>query len=1112
MARKPAIPTKIFALIAAAVLTFGCGGRGPSPIGVVNLRCEYLTEPLGIDAREPELSWELAADGRGLFQTAYQILVASDPSRLAAGQADAWDSGKVKSGRTHHVRYAGTPLASGSFYHWKVRIWDQSGRRSEWSPTARWSAGLLEKADWKARWIGAPPQDVPREQRYSISYGYRSAIASSAEEAKWAVVDLGASRDITEVRLYPIPPLKAAGWGAMAPDAKAAAKAYLFPVRFRIDVSSEEGFGSFKTVADETRKDFAPSAGQAYVRRFPAEKVRYVRIAVTRLPQAEPGKYAFALAEMEVYGSEGLNLALDKAVTTSGEQTPLQIFTAENWSPAVLTDGLRKDNADSSPELPVPPSPLLRREFGLAKAPQRALLTITALGLYEARINGRKVGDHVLAPESTDYHARVQYQTYDVTDLVREGSNALGVILADGWYAGPVFSHPKRGSYGFDRRLLAQLEISYPAGGRETLVSDGSWKVTDRGPIRRASIWDGEAYDARLEQAGWDQPGFDDSGWAAATVDPSISIALSAQMNEPIRMIEERKPVAVSQKGGLAIVDVGRNVVGWAGLSLPYNPGAEIRLRYAEVLDEKGALYTLNLRGAEQTDTYVPGREKAIRYEPRFTYHGFRYIEISGLTRPLTLDDVTVKVVASAAPPAGRFAASHEGLNALWENILWTQRGNMHSIPTDCPQRDERAGWMGDAQVFSQTAIFNLDMAAFFRKWIRDIRDSQTPEGRFPDFAPQVGASMNFYNAPGWADAGVIVPWNLYLNYGDVSVLAEQYEAMKKFIDLVHQQNPDLLWRRAIGNMYGDWLNGDTIKSADYPKTGGKVPDDVYATSFFAYSTGLLAKTAGLLGRREDAARYAALAKDIRRAYRKEFVSEDGVIRGGTPAGYARALAGGPLPEAMRAKAAARMAEAVEAYDGRISTGIQSTIRLMNQLSEYGYDEIAYRLLESRRFPSWLYSVDQGATTIWERWDGFVAGRGFQNPGMNSFNHYAIGAVGEWMVRTILGINPQEAHPGYARFSIRPMPGGSLTWAKGSYHSIAGPIAVAWAKEGGLFRFEVEIPVNTTADVLLPTSDAGRISESGKPVRESAGVEVAGSSAGRTTLRVGSGKYVFEVR
>ena len=463
--------------------------------------------------------------------------------------------------------------------------------------------------------------------------------------------------------------------------------------------------------------------------------------------------------------------------------------------------------------------------------------------------------------------------------------------------------------------------------------------------------------------------------------------------------------------------------------------------------------------------------------------------------------------MASSASIASNFETSNPDLNKLWLNILWTQRDNLHSTPTDCPQRDERAGWMGDAQVFSTTAIFNMDMAAFFTKWIRDIRDCQTSEGRFPDFAPQVGVMANFYNSPGWSDAGVIIPWRVYEHYGDTTVLSLHYDAMKKYIHSIVSENPDLLWKRSRGNIYGDWLNGNTIIADDYPKQGGKVPDDVYATAFFAYSANIVSKAAQLLNKKDDIAYYDSLAKNSKAAFVKEYVSDDGMVTGNTQEGYALALDFDLVPENLKQKAAAHMVEAVKAYDYRISTGIQTTIRLMNQLTAFGYNDIAYRLLESHRFPSWLYSIDQGATTIWERWDGYVKGRGFQDAGMNSFNHYAIGSVGEWMYRSILGINNDKDNAGYKHFIIQPVPGGSLTHAKGYYHSIAGRIGVSWKKEKDSFSMDVEIPVNTTATVVIPAGNA--VTESGSEIKNAAGVKLISATGSETKLLLQSGKYSF---
>jgi alpha-L-rhamnosidase len=859
-----------------------------------------MQNPLGMDVPQPRFSWELTSAGKNKRQTAWQILVSEDPAALAKG--DVWDSGKMTGNETNQIHYNGRLLKSFTYYYWRVRVWDEQGKPSAWSATAKFSTGALSASDWTAQWIG--DTDVP-----------------------------------------------------------------------------------------------------------PA---------------------------------------------TSG--------------------------VDSTG---IPPSPLLRKEISIDRKIKHALYHTSALGIYEAYINGKKVGKQLRAPEWTDYDHHVQYQTHDVTGMLQKGANALGVMLAGGWYAGMRWPLVPYGS--LTRKFTGQLVIYYEDGTSETVITDRSWKYLAQGPIIQVTTYGGEEYDAKNAPQGWDKPGFDDSQWSVPTVYPDVSASLCAQLNEPIAVISEHKALSVRKIGEHKhIFDLGENIVGWCRLSLPYNPGRTLTFRYGEVLNDDGTLYTENLRSARQTDIYHPGTEKRTDYEPRFTYHGFRFLEVDGLTQAPQPGNILGKMIASSSPEAGTFVTSDKDLNKLWENILRTQQGNMTSIPTDCPQRDERLGWGGDAQVFSQTTIYNLDMAGFYTKWMRDIRDDQLPDGRLPDISPNDGGWMAFYGAPGWADAGVIIPWRMYQNYNDIDLLAKQYDAMKRFIDFIHRHNPDLLWRSERGNMYGDWLNGNTIVSDDYPKTGGQVPNDVYSTIHFAYSTGILAKTARLLGKESDCAHYSALANGIKQAFVNAYVSPDGKIEGDTQAGYAMALEWDMIPEALRTKTAAHMAEAVKAYDYRISTGIHSTIRLMNQLSDCGYADIAYQLLTSRRFPSWLYSIDQGATTIWERWDGYVAGRGFQNAGMNSFNHVAFGAVGEWMYSHILGIRPDESRPGYRHFTVKPLPGGGLEWVKGSYHAITGLIEVSWTDRNRTFTLDVTVPPNTEATVMTPFD--------GK------------------TYSVGSGKHCFSVK
>jgi alpha-L-rhamnosidase len=1039
-------------------------GKTQNSVSAVNLRCEYLNNPLGIDIQHPRLSWELISDANNKKQKAYQILVSTDSAALTLDKADAWDSKKKVGATTNQIAYQGKQLKPFTLYFWKVRVWDETGAPSSWSQIAHFLVGPFSQKDWTAQWIGEKETPVAPENVYYIHTGYRSENSNKADVNKWIIIDLGAEQSFDEIKLYPLQKNEK-----------------LFPLRFGIETASNNKFSKSTVLADESGNDVTVQESTPYAKKFSAAKGRYIRLKVTKLPLIKEPNYGYGLAEIEVL-SNGKNIALNKQVQVSD-----YMVEHGNWEANLLTDGYLRPTGLNNYFANIPPSPLLRKEIAVNKKIKRAFYYASAQGIYEAHINGKKVGNQIFAPEFTDYDNHLQYQTFDVSNLLQNGTNVLGTILADGWYVGARWSHPWRGGYGFFRKFLGQLMIYYEDGTSDIIATDNTWKYLAQGPITEASYFKGEIYEAKNEQTCWDRPGHNDSKWIAATAYPNEKTNLCAQMNEPIAIIKEIEAISLRKTGAdKYIFDMGQNMVGWCRLTLPYNPKTPITLKYSEMLNDDGSIYMDNMRGAKPEDVYIPADEQSIDYEPKFTYHGFRYVEVSGLTKSPQLDIIRGKFVASSSPETGTFITSNKDVNKLWENIRWTQWGNLISMPTDCPQRDEREGWMADAQIFSQTAIYNLDMAGFYTKWVRDIRDSQLDDGRFPDFAPHDGKWRTFFNAPGWADAGVVVPWRVYQNYNDTKILEHQYDAIKKFVDFNHKHNPDLIWKNIRANNYGDWLNGNTIRSQDYPKTGGQVPNDVFATGYFFYSTDILAKTAKLLGKVEDYKKYSALASNIKKVFNEKFVSADGIIEGNTQAGYAMALQFGLLPEELRSKAAANMVEAIKVYDYRISTGIHSTIWMMKQLSEYGYDDIAYQLLLSRRFPSWFYSIDQGATTIWERWDGYVAGRGFQNAGMNSFNHVAIGAVGEWMYSHILGIRLDESQPGYRHFYIKPQPGKDLEWAKGSYHSIVGNIEVSWSNKDKTFVLDINVPVNTEATVITPFDNK--------------------------TYKVGSGKHSYTVK
>ena len=799
-----------------------------------------------------------------------------------------------------------------------------------------------------------------------------------------------------------------------------------------------------------------------------------------------------------------------------------------SWSMGLLdrSDWSARWIGDPSPSIENVAVTTLRRSFTLATRPARAIVYATALGVYEMRINGRRVSDHVLAPEFTDYHTRTQYQAYDVSALLHAGENVIGASLGDGWYAGGIglaeaLVKKRRNIYGDHPRFLAQLEVT--TGSRTTrIATDSSWRVTRAGPIRSSDILNGEIYDARQEMPGWDSPGFDDSRWGRADVAANVATQLVSQPNEPIRVTEDIHPIAVKEpRPGVYVFDMGQNMVGWARIAVRGPGGTTISLSHAEMLDDSGMVYTENLRGAEQTDRYtLRGPATAIEtFEPHFTYHGFRYVQVSGLPAKPKLTDLTGRQVNSDLARAGEFESSSPLLNKLFQNVLWTQRDNMIGIPTDCPQRDERLGWMGDIQVFSGTSMFNADMGAFFTKWLPDVRDAQTPDGRFADFSPQPFRERldsmrrgDFMGVPGWGDAGVVVPWRLWQQYGDIRQLRDNYDAAKKWVGYIRTNNPDLLWKNKRGNDYGDWLNSDTMNDSTIPRKGGEVPKPVFATMMFAYATDLVSRMAAALGNDAEAKQYGALFNDIKTAFNKSYVTADGHIEGDTQAGYALALHFDLLPEGKRAAAVSYMLAGIDAYRGHMSTGFHSTYRMMLELSRAGRSDVAYKLINNTTFPSWGYSIENGATTIWERWDGYVKGRGFQDKGMNSFNHYAIGAVAEWMYRVILGVNNDDAHPGYEQFVIHPIPGGGLTWAKGIHRTIRGTILSNWRIAGNTFTEEVTIPPNSSATVYVPAKSADRVTENGVPASRSTGVRFLRMEGDAAVFSVQSGSYTFIAR
>jgi alpha-L-rhamnosidase len=759
------------------------------------------------------------------------------------------------------------------------------------------------------------------------------------------------------------------------------------------------------------------------------------------------------------------------------------------WSEPAYVEAALLDAADWSarfvtPEwpaepLPARPGPLLRREFELkAGVIKRARLYITAHGVYEAYLNGQPVHDHVMAPGWTSYHHRLRYQVLDVTGLLRAGPNAIGALLGDGWFRGRMgFGGGRPNIYGDRLALLAQLEVVYADGSVERVVTDENWRAST-GPVLENDIYDGETYDARLEKAGWCEPGYDERDWKGVQIQEWDLKTLFAPMGPPVRRTETIAPVSIFKSpSGRTLVDFGQNLVGRLRISVQGAAGQEVILRHAEVL-EHGELGVRPLRHARATDRYILKGQGLETWEPRFTFHGFRYAEVEGWPGELKSDDLCAVVCHSDMERTGWFECSDPLVNRLHENTVWSMRGNFLDIPTDCPQRDERLGWTGDIQVFSPTASFLYDSAGFLASWLRDVAAEQKAYGVVPFVVPNVLPGTN-PPAAAWGDAACVIPWVLYQRFGDVDVLANQFESMRAWVDLLEKTaGEDRLWDS--GFQFGDWL--DPAAPPDNPAKA-RTPGFIVATAYFARSAELTGLAAGVLGKVEEEKHYLSLAKEVRAAFNREYVTPSGRLLSDSSTAYALALEFALLPtEEQRQHAGKRLAALARASGYRISTGFVGTPLICDALCGVGLHDAAFRLLMTRENPSWLYPVTMGATTIWERWDSMLPD-GTINPGeMTSFNHYALGAVADWMHRTIGGLAP--AAPGYRRLEIAPRPGGGLTSASTKHITPYGPASCAWKIEGDQITVEVEVPPNTTASLRLP----------GRPGDE---------------LEVGSGKYCW---
>ena len=877
-------------------------------LSLYDLTVENKKDPVGIDNKQPRLSWKLKTDRKNVLQTNYHVQVAT--SKSFDENSMVWGSGKIESGQSSYVRYEGSQK-SGTRYFWRVKVWDNQGKESDWSSPAFWETGFLDLEDWKAKWI-------------------------------------------------------------------------------------------------EPQQKEAPSG------------------------------------------------------------------------PGLLT----------------------RKEFNISKTVTKARVYATAHGLYELHLNGKKVGDQVFTPGWTSYQERLQYQVYDITDQLLKGENAIGAMIGDGWYRGHLAWQDNWGSYGKSIGLLCQIEITYEDGSKETIISDESWKGSSNGPITMNSIYHGETYDARKEMTGWTKSGYDDNGWENVSATNDGYEKLIGMETVPVRKIEEIQPIRIwTTPNGTLVADMGQNMVGWIRLKVNGPAGTTVTIRHAEVLDKYGEFYTENLRAAEATLEYTLSGNGTETYEPSFTFMGFRYVAIEGFPGDLKPENITGVVIHSDMEPIGSFECSNPLINQLQKNIQWGQKGNFLDVPTDCPQRDERLGWTGDAQAFVRTAAYNMDVAAFFTKWLKDVAVEQDERGAVPFVVPNV---LNGVTASaGWADVVTIAPWTIYNVYGDKKILETQYPSMKKYVDFVRRDaGRNHIWEG--GSIFGDWLFFKPELSK-WTVPDGHTDQDLIATAFYAYSTSILIEAAKVLGKEEDVKTYTEVFERVKEAFNENYVTPSGRIVSSSQTSYVLALMFDLLDEQNKNRAVNHLVENIRERDNHLSTGFLGTPYLCHVLSDNGKTDVAYDLLLQETFPSWLYPVKMGATTIWERWDGQKPDSTFQNKGMNSFNHYAYGAIGDWMYRVVAGM--EIGKPGYKHILIQPQPDSRLDYAKATYESTYGEIISGWEAKDGILTINATIPHNTTATITLPKARISKVTSNGQPISERYD---ALEQNGDVILKVGSGTYEFK--
>jgi alpha-L-rhamnosidase len=1002
----------------------------------VHLRTNALVNPLGIDTPQPTFSWQSGAKSPNWMQSSYEILVATDIGNLLPGKTDAWDSGRVASSESLDVTYTGATIKPQQHYVWRVILWDGKGNQTRSAP-AWFETGLMSANEWKAEWITR--KDTVAEQE-----------------------------------------LRAIRWIWLAKsDPMRVTSATPAQFRYSLHLDAKPQAASLHVLV---RGEFTARVNGT-VTGHHIEWGAFDREEITSL--LHPGDNEVEL-DIVSHSADSPSATAPSAVAASirlthsdgGEE---RIVTNEQWQARSMPHGSWQTAQTSGPlsepfgigpdrqqAIPGPDriatgASLLRKDFSVDSPIRIARLSITALGAYQAIINGKSVApDTLLAPGWTNFHKRVLYQTYDVTSLLNDGANTLGVMLGGGWYSSPMTWIGLRDTPG-PNLLRAQLDLTLANGTHQTIVTDPSW-FTAPAPVTFSEIYGGESYDARLEQHGWSMPHFNAEHWTPAltATPPDSGMALTGQPDLLINTTITLHPIKLDAANAAhpTIYDMGQNMVGNVRIHVGGPRGTVVRLRYAERLNPDGSIYTENLRNADATDTYALSGDGDETWTPAFTFHGFRYVELSFIgtapANPPTLATIDGLVFNSLpASPSVRLSSSSETLNKMNELGAWGQRGNFVSIPTDCPQRDERLGWMGDAGVFWRTGTYNFDVDAFTHKFMLDVTDAQTPAGAFTDVSPNVlGPNPG---APGWGDAGVFIPYAAWLQYGDATVVERSWPAMERWMNFILSNNPDYIRRNALGNNYADWLAPDQ----NTPKT-------LIATAYWALIAREMIEMATALHRTADVEKYQQQYDHISAAYRTAFVADDGSVAGNTQTSYLATIFTGIAPSSLQASMVDRLVNDIHAHGDHLTTGFLGTPFLMFVLDENQHSDLAFKLLLSDTYPSWGYMVKQGATTWWERWNGDTG-----DPSMNSYNHYAFGSVMAWVYRRAAGIDTNPTGPGFHDLAIHPHFDPTLPRLHVEYDSAYGTVVSDWQESR--HRFTITIPANTTATVTLPKNRTERI-------------------------------------